>query len=163
MTPKEKILTSLATLSFVGHLPKAPGTWGSLVALLLAPWLFIPFSLTLKIIILSVLFIIGSRACTAAEKNFGRKDPGQAIIDEVLGQWTTFLFISSASIFMLALGFFLFRLFDISKPFPIRQSETWLPGGYSVMLDDLIAGIYALAAFTLLLQLIVKPYFPGLA
>lgn len=163
MNSKEKIFSSLATLGFVGHLPKAPGTWGSLVAVFLAPWLFIPFSLTLKLIILSVLFIIGSWACTAAEKHFGRKDPGQAIIDEVLGQWTTFLFISSVSIFVLALGFFLFRLFDISKPFPIRQSETWLPGGYSVMLDDLVAGIYALAALTLFVQLIMKPYFPGLA
>ncbi|RQD64621.1 MAG: phosphatidylglycerophosphatase A [Desulfonatronovibrio sp. MSAO_Bac4] len=162
MTPKEKILSSLATLGFVGHLPKAPGTWGSLAAVLLAPWIFIPFSLTIKLTILSVLFIVGSWACAAAEKHFGRKDPGQAIIDEVLGQWTAFLFITSASIFVLALGFFLFRLFDISKPFPVRHSETWFPGGYSVMLDDLLAGIYALAVLTLLLQLIVKPYFPGL-
>ncbi|MCA1743164.1 MAG: phosphatidylglycerophosphatase A [Desulfonatronovibrio sp.] len=162
MTAKEKFLSNIATLGFVGHLPKAPGTWGSLAAMLLAPWLFIPFSLTIKLIVLLALFIIGSWACTAAEKKFGHKDPGQAIIDEVLGQWTTFLFISSASIFVLCLGFFLFRLFDISKPFPVRQSETWFPGGYSVMLDDLMAGIYALAALTLLLQLIVKPYFPGL-
>lgn len=148
----EKLLTGLATLGFVGHLPKAPGTWGSLAAVILAPWVFIPFSLGVKILILVILFFIGSWACFAAEKTFNRKDPGQAIIDEVLGQWITFLFITSASFLTLALGFFLFRLFDIFKPFPIRHSENWLPGGYSVMLDDLIAGIYALITLTLILK-----------
>ncbi len=153
---KEKALTSLATLGFVGRMPGAPGTWGSLVAVILAPWLFIPFSLSVKIVILGLLFLVGSLACSSAEKTFGRKDPGQAVIDEVLGQWTTFLFITQASLFNLALGFFLFRLFDITKPFPIRRSENWLPRGYSVMLDDLLAGIYALAVLTLILKLTAR-------
>ena len=155
-------LTSLATLGFVGHLPKAPGTWGSLAAVLAAPWLFIPLSTGMKIFFLAILFFIGSWACSAAEKTFGRKDPGQAIIDEVLGQWVTFLFITTASIFILAAGFFFFRVFDIAKPFPIKHSESWLPGGYSVMLDDLLAGIYALIALSLLIEFILKPFFPWL-
>ncbi|WP_045215097.1 phosphatidylglycerophosphatase A family protein [Desulfonatronovibrio magnus] len=151
---KTKILTGAATLGFVGHLPKAPGTWGSFVAMLAAPWLFIPYSLSTKLTILFVLFFVGSWACSAAEKTFGKKDPSQAIIDEVLGQWITFLFITTAAILPLLLGFILFRVFDITKPFPVRQSEKWLPGGYSVMLDDLIAGLYALAALSLILYLI---------
>jgi phosphatidylglycerophosphatase A len=150
---RDKLLTNLATLGFVGHLPVAPGTWGSLVAVLLAPWVFIPFSPGIKILILVILFLIGSWACSAAEKTLGRKDPGQAIIDEVLGQWVVFLFITSASFLSLALGFVLFRIFDVLKPFPIRRSETWMPGGYSVMLDDLLAGIYALIALTLILKI----------
>ncbi|RQD55530.1 MAG: phosphatidylglycerophosphatase A, partial [Desulfonatronovibrio sp. MSAO_Bac4] len=60
----------------------------------------------------------------------------------------------TAAILPLLLGFILFRVFDITKPFPVRQSEKWLPGGYSVMLDDLIAGLYALAALSLILYLI---------
>ena len=153
---KNQILTNLATLGFVGHMPKAPGTWGSLAAVILAPWLFIPFSLSVKIVILAALFFIGSRACFAAEKTFGRKDPGQAVIDEVLGQWVTFLFITSASLSALAMGFLLFRFFDIVKPFPIRSSENWLPRGYSVMLDDLLAGIYAMTALALILALAAR-------
>ncbi len=153
---QDKVLTSLATLGFVGHLPKAPGTWGSLAAVLLAPWLFIHLSLGAKIIVLVALFFAGAWACSAAEKVFGRKDPGQAVIDEVLGQWTTFLFITAPSLLTLTLGFFLFRLFDILKPFPVRRSEKLLPGGYSVMLDDLLAGIYSLITLTLLLEFILK-------
>lgn len=159
---KDAVLTSVATLSFIGRLPKAPGTWGSLVAVIAAPWLFIPFSLSTKIIILVLLFFSGSLACSAAERTYGRKDPGQAVIDEVLGQWTVFLFTSQISLSVLGLGFILFRLFDISKPFPIRRSENWLPGGYSVMLDDLLAGIYALLALLLLVELMIKPFLPWL-
>lgn len=151
---RDKLLTSLATLGFVGHLPRAPGTWGSLVAVLLAPWAFIPLSLGARILVLAVLFLAGAWACSAAEKTLGRKDPGQAVIDEVLGQWVTFLFLASASFLSLALGFVLFRIFDIMKPFPIRRSETWMPGGYSVMLDDLLAGVYALLALTLILKVL---------
>jgi phosphatidylglycerophosphatase A len=153
---KDLVLTNLATLGFIGYMPAAPGTWGSLAAVLLAPWLFIPYSMITKITILVILFFLGSWACFAAEKSFGRKDPVQAVIDELLGQWATFFFLTSASFLTLALGFFLFRLFDIFKPFPIRMSEKWLPGGYSVMLDDLVAGIYALIVLMLILELSVR-------
>ncbi len=153
---------NLATLGPVGYLPVAPGTWGSLAAVIAAPWLFIPFSLPVKLLILAGLFLLGSWACFAAEDHFGRKDPGQAIIDEVLGQWTTFLLLASSGVVLLVAGFFLFRLFDILKPWPVRSSEKWLPGGYSVMVDDLLAGIYALAALTILEHLILANLFPSL-
>ena len=152
----------LATVGPVGYMPVAPGTWGSLAAVIAAPWLLLPFSLTVQILILAAIFLLGSWACSAAEAHFGRKDPGQAVIDEVLGQWVTFLFLASSGIFLLAVGFFLFRLFDILKPWPVRSSEKWFPGGYSVMVDDLLAGIYALAALTILERLVLANLFPSL-
>lgn len=155
-------MTSLATLGFVGYLPGMPGTWGSLAAVLLAPMLFIPLSPALKLLVLAVLFFLGSWACSAAERFFRQKDPGQAVIDELLGQWTAFLLLDTASFFPLFLGFILFRLLDILKPFPVRLSESWLPGGYSVMLDDFLAGVYALILLVLLLELLIKPYLPHL-
>jgi len=154
--------TSLATLGPVGRLPLAPGTWGSLAAVIAAPWLFIPLALWIKVPVLAGLFFLGARACSEAEKEYGRKDPGQAVIDEVLGQWVTFLLLAATNMLLLALGFFLFRLFDILKPWPVRSSETWLPGGYSVMVDDLLAGLYALAALTLLERLVLQKYLPAL-
>ncbi len=166
MNPSKNPLTlfwkNLATLGPVGYLPMAPGTWGSLVAAVLAPWLFIPFSLWVKLLILGAIFILGALACSVAERELGRKDPSQAIIDEVLGQWVVFLFLSTAQIPILVLGFFLFRLFDVLKPWPVRASEKWLPGGYSVMIDDLLAGIYALLSLVLLEHLVLRPYLPAL-
>lgn len=158
----DRFMAGLATLGFVGHLPGMPGTWGSLAAALLAPLLFIPLPLTLKLMVLAAVFLAGSWACSAAERLYRRKDPGQAVIDELLGQWTAFLLLDSASVLSIALGFVLFRILDILKPFPIRLSESWLPGGYSVMLDDLLAGIYSLILLTLILELIIKPWVPHL-
>lgn len=159
---KDAFLTSVATLGFIGRLPRAPGTWGSLAAVIAAPWLFIPFSVSTKIIILVLLFFAGSLACSAAEKTYARKDPGQAVIDEVLGQWTVFIFTPQPSLLVLGLGFVLFRLFDIVKPFPIRRSEHWLPDGYSVMLDDLLAGVYALLTLVFLVRFLFEPFLPWL-
>ncbi|WP_291321069.1 phosphatidylglycerophosphatase A [Desulfonatronospira sp.] len=153
---------NLATLGPIGHLPVAPGTWGSLAAVIAAPWLFIPLSIPVKILVLAGLFILGSWACSIAEKEFGGKDPGQAVIDEFLGQWVTFLLLATPDIILLVCGFFLFRFFDILKPWPVRSSEKWLPGGSSVMLDDLLAGIYALAALVILERLLPADILPSL-
>ena len=131
----------LATLGPVGHLPKAPGTWGSLAAVVCAPWLFLPWSLPLRLCILLVLFCVGAWSAQRYESRAGCKDPGQVVIDEVLGQWTALLFLGSASFWILAAAFVLFRLLDMYKPWPIKASEKWLPAGWGVMLDDLLAGI----------------------
>ena len=66
------------------------------------------------------------------------------VIDEVLGQWVAFLPLAVPTTFELAIGFVFFRLCDITKPQPVRAAENWLPDGYGVMLDDLLAGIYAM-------------------
>jgi len=138
---------AVSTLGPIGHLPKAPGTWGSLAAVIAAPWIFLPFSPQIRLYILGAIFLVGGLAAHRAEKILGKKDPGIVVIDEVLGQWAcffpfTFQF-TGPSVWHLLIGFALFRAFDILKPWPIRRSETWLPGGFGVMLDDLIAGAYA--------------------
>lgn len=137
------IACQIATLGPVGHLPKAPGTWGSLAAVLLAPWLFLPWGLPLRLCILLALFLVGAWSAGHYESKTGRKDPGQVVIDELLGQWTSLLFVSLCTWWILALAFILFRLLDVIKPWPIKASEKWLPGGSGVMVDDVLAGIMA--------------------
>ena len=84
-----------------------------------------------------------------AEKAFGRVDPGEVVIDEIVGQIITFLATPKVSWIWLLAGFFLFRAFDIVKPFPARRAER-LPGGWGIMLDDVIAGLYALIVLVVL-------------
>ncbi|NJB67361.1 phosphatidylglycerophosphatase A [Desulfobaculum xiamenense] len=139
----DRAATAFATLGPVGHLPKAPGTWGSAVAVIAAPFLFLPFSPLTRCIILAALFVVGGLASGRAETVIGSKDPGCVIIDEVLGQWMVFALFPIMTTWQILLGFALFRLFDITKPWPVHSAETWLPGGFGVMIDDLLAGCYA--------------------
>jgi len=139
----DKIILNTATLWIAGRGPKAPGTWGSLVAMLMAPFAFLPLSTGYRSIVLGAIFVLGSLAASRAETLLGKKDPGCVVIDELLGLWTTYLFFPQLSPLLLFIGFVLFRIFDIAKPWPIHASETWLPGGWSVMLDDAIGGLYA--------------------
>jgi phosphatidylglycerophosphatase A len=92
---------------------------------------------------------IGVPASGAAEKEFG-EDGGPIVIDEVVGQWITLAGLVPTP-FVLILGFLLFRLFDIFKPFPARRLER-LGGGVGVMLDDVVAGVYAAIVLRLLLH-----------
>jgi len=75
------------------------------------------------------------------------------VIDELVGQWLTFLPLAAPTTFELVAGFFLFRAFDILKPPPVRASENWLPGGFGVMIDDVLAGIYAGVCLLILIWL----------
>ena len=152
--PSDKLATALATLGPIGHFPKAPGTWGSLASIVAAPWLFLPFPLWGRIAILIGVLLIGTWACSRAEIVMGKKDPGCVIIDELFGQWLTLLFFSAMPIWYLAVAFVLFRLFDIFKPWPVKWAETAFPGGLGVMIDDGVAGLYALI-FLYLTTLIV--------
>jgi len=119
------------------------------VAVLLAPVLFLPLSPQGRVLAAAGLFVLGGLAAGRAEKALGRKDPGCVVIDEVLGQWLTFLPFIELPLWQLALGFGLFRLFDIAKPWPVRRSENWLPGGFGIMIDDVVAGAYACAVLAL--------------
>jgi len=149
-TPLNKFATALATLGPIGHFPKAPGTWGSLAAVVAAPWLYLPFPLWGRITVLIGVLIVGTWACSHAEKILGKKDPGCVIIDELLGQWLALLFFSAMPIWYLGLAFILFRIFDIFKPWPIKWTENAFPGGLGVMVDDAVAGLYALASLHLI-------------
>ena len=130
----------ISTFFYLGKLPKAPGTWGSLGALLV--WSFIPESLSFRFILLSLTLTIGFIACGNTLKESDDPDPSFIVIDEVVGLWITLLFVPK-TIFLFILGFLLFRLFDILKPSFI-YSVQFLKGSWGVMLDDILAGVLSL-------------------
>lgn len=135
----DKILKSIATLGFIGYFP-APGTMGTLVALPLAYGLSCA-SLHQQAAIIAILFGVSYFVIRAALKNFHVSDPSQIILDELIGTLVTFFGItySPAAFF---LGFVLFRLFDIFKPFGIRYLEK-MPGAFGILIDDVAAGVCA--------------------
>ena len=127
----------------VGFAPVASGTWGSAAAAALAPFVFMPLPMGWRIFVLLVLFVLGGVAGTKVERALGKKDPGIVVIDELVGQWITYMFFFQLDWAWLFWGFFLFRVFDVWKPYPIRASENWLPEGFGIMIDDVLAGLYA--------------------
>jgi phosphatidylglycerophosphatase A len=144
----------LITFFGLGYLPLVPGTWGSLGGLIV----FYPLAWYLGYTggLLGVLFalcvlagIIGISLGHWANEAFGKKDPGQFVLDEVVGMWFSLMLIPFAGLmglkgllFVGLVQFVLFRIFDILKPTPARQLEN-LPGGWGIMMDDVMAGIYA--------------------
>lgn len=149
MRLKDRLLLGLARLEPSGLSPVAPGTAGSAFAVLLAPWLFLPLPMTGRLLALAVIFVVGAVTATHAERLLGRKDPGSVVIDELGGQWLTLLPFADLGWTGLLAGFLFFRLFDILKPWPVKASESWLPSGWGIMIDDYVAGVYALAAMVL--------------
>lgn len=146
MTDRVAIL--IATGLGSGYSPLAPGTAGSAlsVGLWLALQRWFPFSLTIPahLGLILGLTLVGIWASTRSESWFQEVDPHQTVIDEVIGQQITYLGLLAPVIpwKSLILGFFLFRLFDIWKPYPIRKIQD-LHGGAGIVLDDVGAGIYA--------------------
>ena len=142
---------AIATGCWVGMLPKAPGTWGSLVGLLFVS-LFHNFSLAFYIAVTGGLFVIGSFAAGEAEKILDNRDPGVVVIDEIIGMLVTMTAVPVTPFTMLV-GFILFRIFDIVKPFPVNIFDQHFHGGLGIMLDDVVAGIYSLIILNLVLYL----------
>lgn len=143
---KDTVLLEYSRVWLAGRSPYAPGTCGSLVAILLAPFLFMPLPLWGRILVLLFVLISGTIAAGRAETLLGKKDPSEVVIDEVLGQWITILPFASLGFIEYALAFALFRLFDITKPWPVKRLEA-IGGGLGIMIDDAAAGIYALLSF----------------
>jgi phosphatidylglycerophosphatase A len=146
-----RLAVFVATAGYCGYFPVAPGTAGSaagLVVYLLVWWSGSPIVETALIL---VLFAAGVWAGTTAERYFGGIDPGPVVIDEVVGMLITLAFVPVGWTGALA-GFFLFRLFDVVKPWPARALER-LHGGLGVMADDAMAAVYANASLRLLLWL----------
>ncbi len=131
-----------------GLLPKAPGTWGSVLAVGLYGLLFPGLSLQWAIAILLTSFVIGIGLCGAAAAALGAHDHGAVVWDEFVGQWMVLLYLQRVMDFPLlasaAVGFLLFRLFDIVKPWPIRWFDRNVHGGLGVMLDDVLAALMAI-------------------
>lgn len=124
----------------------APGTVASALAAL-ALWA-IPFSAGGLVVFFLAVTLVGAWAAHRTEQILGGKDPGAIVIDEIAGMTLAVLALPRTP-GVLAVSFMLFRLFDITKPFPARVSQR-LPGGAGVMIDDLVAGLYALATLALL-------------
>ena len=137
----EKFIKVVATGFGSGFAPFAPGTTGTVVAIPIY-LIFSPLSWPLYLLSALALTFLAIYVSQEAEKIFRKKDAPQIVIDEITGfLWT--MSLVTPSILHVMLGFIFFRLFDIVKPFPARFFQNRLPGGYGVVLDDVVAGIYA--------------------
>lgn len=125
-----------------GCSPKAPGTIGTIAAV---PFYFLIMDLPLAYyaLLCIVAFVLGCYLCGVASKALGVHDHGGIVWDEFVGYWIA-MFAAPVGIEWILLGFVLFRLFDIWKPAPIAQLDARVHGGLGIMLDDLVAGIYAM-------------------
>ncbi len=134
-----------------GFAPKAPGTFGSLAALLIWWLLLGHLPLLHQLLVILAVTALGTWLTERVQARYQVKDPGAIVIDEFAGQWIALLLAPMTLWGMLA-GFALFRLFDIWKPWPVGALERSVPGAFGVMVDDLAAGVMALAVlqFTLL-------------
>jgi phosphatidylglycerophosphatase A len=164
---KPRFSLFIATASGLGYLPKAPGTWGSLAGVavywgifkLCELWIHsaarsgaevLPtpdsLALVLECFLAPMLLVLGIYSADVVARYSGITDPQFVVIDEVSGQQLALLLGTRWAAVLnwkyLLLGFILFRVFDIWKPFPARQAES-LPGGWGIMADDWVAGVYA--------------------
>jgi phosphatidylglycerophosphatase A len=145
---------TVATFFGAGLGKPGPGTWGSVAAVLVWAafgWLACPSPHMLLLVLLAGIVLsigLGVPAATIAARESGRHDPQFVVIDEVAGQWIALLF-SPVDWRHALIALVLFRLFDITKPFPARQLES-LPEGWGIVFDDVAAGLYALGIASLL-------------
>jgi phosphatidylglycerophosphatase A len=137
----DRFFLVLATGFGVGYSPVAPGTLGTLLAI---PVYYFLSNISSPIYEITLIgfFFLSVWISENAEIFFGKKDDQRIVIDEMMGFLITMLWVPKTTHFIV-IGFFLFRLFDILKPFPIRRLEKRLKGGYGVVLDDVMAGVYA--------------------
>jgi phosphatidylglycerophosphatase A len=146
---KARVALLIAEFFYCGRFPYAPGTVGSLGALLIwVPALIFNWALWLKISVLVVLFVIGLWASSYGIAYYQKSDPKQVVIDEVVGIGLPFLVINN-NIFEMILAFVLFRFFDIIKPWPINYVEKRFPDKWGIMLDDVVAGLFAMIILVL--------------
>ncbi|HQJ93580.1 MAG TPA: phosphatidylglycerophosphatase A [Syntrophorhabdaceae bacterium] len=128
----------MVSCGFVGYMPFAPGTWASLLGCILI-YLFPFHSLITNIVFICILTIFSIISINMFE--FTGEDPGYIVIDELIGMFITMAGHKTTFISLIA-GFFLFRFFDIIKPYPVNAVESFRKG-YGIVADDIIAGIYA--------------------
>ena len=136
-----------------GFAPVAPGTWGSVLAVGMW-WLTLAgLGPVLQLVACAVTFGVGTVLVARVQTRHGVGDSGAIVVDEVVGQWLALLAVPAAPVPVL-LAFALFRLFDIWKPWPIRLLERRVAGALGVMIDDVVAGVFALAVTQLTLWLV---------
>ncbi len=138
----DRLFLFIATGAWTGYLPKAPGTWGSVLGV--AIWFGLHnLRLNHYLAVIGILFIVGTICAGAAEKIVDRGDPGLVVIDEIVGQLIALIAVP-LNPFAVVAAFVLFRIFDILKPFPVNWLDQHIHGGMGIMLDDVMAGCYAL-------------------
>ncbi len=138
----KRLAILISTVFGCGLFPVAPGTAGSLAGIALAALLlYLKFGRIALLVSILVVFPVAVWAAGVTERVYQRQDPGEVVVDEVLGQWVTLLGASVWNWKTFLAGFLLFRLFDIWKPQPVRAAES-LPAGLGIVADDVLAGIY---------------------
>jgi len=142
---------SIATGFGVGYSPLAPGTAGTIMGVLIAYFLF-GGNLLFLFLAISILFIIGIAAGSFVEREQKSKDPSIVVVDEIVGMWISLLFVPHFW-WSFLIAFALFRLFDVLKPFPANSIQK-LKGGLGIMMDDVVAGVYALIGTHLILGML---------
>ncbi|MCC4240829.1 phosphatidylglycerophosphatase A family protein [Thalassospira povalilytica] len=142
------LITCLATWFYSGKSPKAPGTAGSFAALPFGWMIWIYGGNEALIIASIIIFAIGIWVAHQYSHLLGIHDAGEIVIDEVVGQWMCLLVVPLAAEWMdivwLLVAFVAFRAFDVAKPWPIRWVDRRVGGGFGIMLDDVLAGIFAM-------------------
>jgi phosphatidylglycerophosphatase A len=133
------IALALATALGAGYAPLAPGTFGSAAGLIL--WWLLPQAAAAQLAAIVAVFALGSWSGSVAERHFKGTDPGQVVLDEVLGMLIT-LFMNPVGWAGALLGFLLFRVADIVKPYPANRLEA-LHGGFGILADDAMAAVYS--------------------
>ncbi|WP_331344416.1 phosphatidylglycerophosphatase A family protein [Cellvibrio sp. UBA7661] len=132
-----------------GLAPKAPGTFGTLAAIPLFMLLLQDLTWPLYVLWLLVTFALGVFWCDRSSKTLGVHDHGGIVWDEFVGFWIT-MFMAPAGWMWIVIGFVLFRVFDIVKPWPISWLDKKVHGGFGIMIDDALAGVYALIVLQLI-------------
>ena len=130
----------LATWFGIGLLRPGPGTWGSLAGVIL--WFFLPIAHTWTWLILPLFIFLSWYVCAAVNKDSDSDDHSSVVIDEVAGMLLALAFVPHTSMAYFG-AFILFRVFDIWKPWPISWADHSVKGGFGILLDDLIAGLFA--------------------
>jgi phosphatidylglycerophosphatase A len=147
-----RLAVFIATVGYCGYFPVAPGTIGSLAGLAVYAVVRWPNSPIVEVVVIGGIFAAGVWAGTVAERYFGGIDPGPIVIDEVVGMLITLAFVPVGWSGAL-LGFVLFRIFDVIKPYPAGRFER-LHGGLGVMADDAMAAVYANVSLRIVLWLL---------
>lgn len=153
----------IVSCGYLGCSPWAPGTVGTLGGVAIA-WALrgVPYYPLWTLAVCAVLYALGRSLGEWAERYAGEKDPGIFVLDEVIGYLLTVAWMVGPSYLTLAVGFFVFRFFDIFKPGPARRMEK-IPGGDGILLDDVVAGLFGLALVMLPARLLIPATwdFPG--
>ena len=135
-----RLAFAIATVFKAGYITIAPGTIGSIVGLLVFWLIKDSASFTVEILVVTILFFVGVWASTIVEQVLESEDPGVVIVDEVVGMLVSLMLLPPTTT-VIFLAFFLFRFFDIVKPYPARWCEQ-LACGWGIMMDDVVAGLY---------------------